>query len=75
MKGLNVETKRQALGADDRVREARKILDALGDVEHILNSKELGFFESMVDRLDGAEPRVSEKQIFWLRDIYERCVL
>jgi hypothetical protein len=53
--------------ANDRINEARKIVDMIADCTEAMTPKERSFVESM----DGCDS-CTVKQLFWLRDIKEK---
>jgi hypothetical protein len=58
----------------ERSIEARNLLDIIMEHEAELNSQELGFVESLSDRMDRylEDTNISDKQLFWLRDIKDK---
>lgn len=59
---------------EERVVEVGKLLDLIEEHMAELSSVELSFVESMGSRLDdfGEKTDVSDKQLFWLRDIKDK---
>lgn len=57
--------------------EARKLLDLLEGYDNLMNSKDLGFYEGMVEAFDeyGDRTRVTDRQVWWLRDLKDRYAL
>lgn len=54
----------------ERVDEARRILAIIGDNTEDLNDADRKFLEEIRERLEnGANVRISPRQLFWLRDI------
>lgn len=56
----------------ERVMEVRKLLELIS-VDR-LNDFELKMYKNMYDKLERYESRaiISDKQVFWLRDIWEK---
>jgi hypothetical protein len=69
---FSTEQKRQSRWADNRKDEALRLIEQLSNHEAEMSKRDLEFYESLLER--GVE-RVSEKQIFWLRDMQDRYVL
>jgi hypothetical protein len=60
---------------DDRVLEARKLLDIIaGGDQDQLSPWEIGFVESISDQVNGFEPRITAKQVFKLKDVKDKVI-
>jgi hypothetical protein len=60
---------------DDRNTEAMRYIDELKDQLEAMQPHERQFITDMSDRKDRNELRCSGKQLFWLRDLYEKYCL
>ena len=71
---LEEERQRVQEGAKRRVQEVKALLEMLEPNMEIFTSKEQGFMSDMYDRLEqyGDKTFVSERQLFWLRDLKDR---
>ena len=62
----------------DRMREeARDIIELLEDHQDEMNPKDFNFYVGIVEDLDvfGGRARITERQLFWLRDMRDRYAL
>ncbi len=73
MSGLGQET---GGTPDERLAEAKRLLEIIGDHLEQLSPKEQGFVEDMQGRIEeyGNSAIVSGKQLFWLRDIKDGII-
>jgi hypothetical protein len=60
---------------DDRNTEAIRLIDELKDHTGEMQSNERQFVTDMFDRKEHNELRCSGKQLYWLRDLYEKYCL
>jgi len=60
---------------DDRNTEAIRLIDELATQTEMMQSHERKFVEDMNDRQTRNELRCSGKQLFWLRDLYQKYCL
>ena len=60
---------------DDRNTEAIRLIDELYPNLAVMLQHERQFVDDMNDRKDRNELRCSGKQLFWLRDLYEKYCL
>ncbi len=60
---------------DDRNTEAIRYIDELSTQTESMEAHERKFVEDMSDRKDRNELRCSGKQLFWLRDLYQKYCL
>ena len=60
---------------DDRNTEAIRYIDELSTQTESMEAHERKFVEDMNDRKDRNELRCSGKQLFWLRDLYQKYCL
>jgi len=60
---------------DDRNTEAQRLIDELSTNTEAMQTHERKFVLDMADKVSRNELRCSGKQLFWLRDLYEKyCV-
>jgi len=60
---------------DDRNTEAIRLIDELYDELEKMEAHERKFIGDMYDKKERNELRCSGKQLFWLRDLYEKyCI-
>lgn len=59
---------------EERAREAKRLAESLLDTTPAMKEHEREFVEKMAERTQeyGEQTFVSPKQLFWLRDLYER---
>jgi len=60
---------------DDRNTEAQRLIDELSTNTEAMQTHERKFVLDMSDKVSRNELRCSEKQLFWLRGLYEKyCI-
>lgn len=64
-----------SLSNDERVTEAKRLLQELQDYTSAMSKKEQGFVEDMLEKSTAPGFFVSPNQLFWLRDLREKFCL
>lgn len=74
MNMVDQEKQRIENSKEARAKEAQELIKIIVDISENLTPNEFSFFSNMHDRLVRYQERtyVSEKQIYWLRDIKSR---